>query len=107
MPRVCTVCTHPDRRAIDVALARGEPNRRIATQLHLTEASVRRHAAAHLPATLVQAQAATETAHGINVVAQLKTINSVTLAILKEARDQRDAETALKAIGRLEAQITL
>ncbi len=48
----CTVCTHPERAAIDRALVAGEPMRRIATAHKLSEPSVRRHKATHLRRTV-------------------------------------------------------
>jgi hypothetical protein len=60
MPRVCTICIHPELAAIDRALIESTPNRRIATRYGLTEAAVRRHAAAHLPSTLALAHQAGE-----------------------------------------------
>ena len=55
MPRVCTICTHAERDAIDRALIEAAPMRRIAAKHSLAETSVRRHAARHLPAMLVLA----------------------------------------------------
>jgi len=48
MSRSCSICTNPQRDAIDAAHQRGESNRRIASQYGLTEASVRRHCASHV-----------------------------------------------------------
>jgi len=55
MPRACTICTHAERDAIDRALVEAAPMRRIAAEHSLAETSVRRHAARHLPTTLVLA----------------------------------------------------
>lgn len=107
MPRVCTVCTHAERGAIDRALATGTPNRRIATQYGLSEASVRRHAAEHLPATLVKAQEAEDVRQALDVVQQLTAINQASLDVLKQARDRHDGELALKAVDRVQKQIEL
>ena len=74
MPRSCTICTHPQREAIDAALAVGEPNRRIAAQYGLSEASVRRHKAEHLPAHLTQAQQAQDVAQADDLLAQLEAL---------------------------------
>jgi len=108
MPQACTVCAHAERRAIDRELVAGHlVNRRIATQRTLSEAAVRRHAANHLPATLVAAAEAEDVRHALDVLAQLKAINGASLAILSEARHQRDPDTALKAIDRIQRQIEL
>src|SRR4051794_26958578 len=55
MSRRCTVCDHPEREALDRALALDTAGfRRIAKRFGLGEASLFRHAVRHLPATLVQ-----------------------------------------------------
>jgi transposase-like protein len=107
MPRTCTVCVHPQRHAIEKALVGGTPNRRIATQHGLSEAAVRRHADAHLPVALVQAQEAQEVAQALDVLQQLRTINGAALTVLRDARIASDGELALKAIDRILKQIEL
>ena len=46
-------------------------------------------------------------AEGLDVVGQLRTINNITLHVLKEARDAKDHDIALKAIDRVQRQIEL
>jgi len=72
MPRRCTVCDHPNREAIDTALVRDESNRRIAAQFSLSESSVRRHKAKHLPKALVKAQGATEATRATDLMGELE-----------------------------------
>ncbi len=43
----------------------------------------------------------------LDVVEQLKTINSASLAILEEARNAREPDLALKAVDRIHKQIEL
>ena len=108
MPRACTTCAHPDRRTIDTELATGHVvNRRIAARTGLAETSVRRHAANHLPATLVAAAEAEDVAHAIDVLGQLRAINAATLAVLADARKRGDGDLALKAVDRVQRQIEL
>ncbi len=71
MPQACTVCTSPQRAAIDAALASGAPNRRIAAQFFVTEQAVRRHKADHLPASLVEAAQAQQASDAIDVMQEL------------------------------------
>jgi hypothetical protein len=61
----------------------------------------------HLPKQLVKAQEQEDVRQAIDVVKQLKTINGATLAILKEARDERNGELALKAVDRIQRQLEL
>jgi hypothetical protein len=46
-------------------------------------------------------------AEGLDVVAQLRAINQVTLQVMKDARDSGDRDMVLKAVDRVERQITL
>ncbi len=107
MPRVCLVCSHPDKNLIDRALVRGEVLRTLAALYRLSEDSLARHKADHLPVTLVKAHEEEDVRRAIDHIAQLKVINRTTIAILREAREQRDPDTALKAIDRIQRQIEL
>jgi hypothetical protein len=107
MPRTCTVCSHPERAAIDRALVAGASLRDIAGQYRVSKSAAERHRADHLPAALVKGKEAQEEAHALDVVKQLKAINAATVAILSEARRAGDPDTALKAIDRIQRQIEL
>lgn len=63
MPRICTACSHPDRAAIDTALAANRgPIRGIARQYRLSPDALERHAKSHLPqAVALSVRAAEET----------------------------------------------
>lgn len=58
MSRVCTICTHPERTAIDKALIAQEPYRSIAEHFQLSPQAVLRHKADHVLADLVAAHEA-------------------------------------------------
>jgi hypothetical protein len=107
MPRTCSICTHPERAAIEAAIVAGTPIRDIALRQHVGVMAVQRHKAEHIPASIAQAQEAREEAQALDVVRQLKAINAATLSILSEARKARDHDTALKAIDRIQRQIEL
>lgn len=74
MGRVCSVCTHPNRVEIDKALVAGESNRAISRRFRVSKDAVLRHAAEHLPATLVKAAEARENAHALDVMAELQRV---------------------------------
>src|SRR3954451_12797559 len=107
MPRVCTICTHPDRPAIDMMLVNGRSLRDIAGRFSISKSALERHRAEHLPATMVKAQEAEDVAHAIDVVKQLKAINTACLAVLGDARKAGDGELVLKAVDRVQRQIEL
>ena len=107
MPRVCTVCAHPDRPAVDQALVNHRSFRNIAERFGLSSQALLRHHDAHLPETLVKAQEQEDVRHAIDHIAQFKAINAATLAILKDARHAGEHDLALKAIDRVQKQIEL
>lgn len=98
MPMPCSVCHHPDRDAIDRHLAQGGLNRRVATAHSLTESSVRRHRANHLPATLLKAHEAAEVSRADDLLAQVQALLDRALAILSRAEEAGDHRTSLSAI---------
>jgi len=111
MPRVCSICTHPQRVAIDRALTEmSDSNRRIASQYDVSERAIRDHKANHLKVRMLKAVEKREDADirtAIDVVGQLKAINGAALSVLKSARDANDGDLALKAIDRIQRQIEL
>jgi hypothetical protein len=54
MPRVCTICTHPARAAIEDGLLAGQSLRAVAGQYLLSKSSLNRHQAGHIPSHLAQ-----------------------------------------------------
>jgi len=72
MPRTCTVCSHPDRPAIDTALIAGEPYRDIARRFRVSKDAVARHKDEHLPAALLTAQEAVEATQADSLLGQLR-----------------------------------
>jgi len=107
MPRTCSICAHPERDAIDKALVAEVPLRTIADRWSVSKSALIRHKEDHLPATMVKAKAVEDVAHAIDVVRQLRTINGAALHVLKDARESRDGNLALKAIDRIQRQIEL
>ena len=99
MPAPCSTCTHVDRDLIDAALAGGAPKRRVATHYALTESTVRRHGARHLPATLARAVNAAEVSRADALLGQVDDLRDRALEILDQAQESGDLRTALSAIG--------
>ena len=112
MPRTCTVCTHPERKAIDKALVSGEAATSVAARYFTKRAklgrmAVQRHKDEHLPATLVKAAEQEDVRHALDVVQQLKAINAASLEVLRNARDASQGGLALAAVDRIQRQIEL
>jgi nanoRNase/pAp phosphatase (c-di-AMP/oligoRNAs hydrolase) len=112
------VCRHPQREAIDKALVAGQPYWDIAGRYGTSKTALQRHKADHLRELVAEArgrQAAHEAALGtavreqetakveqaLDILRQLKAINAASVAILHEARQAGNAETALKAVDRV------
>ena len=55
MARTCTICTHPERAAIDKALVAGQPYRSIAQHFAASADAVLRHKESHLRDRVAQA----------------------------------------------------
>jgi hypothetical protein len=112
MPRICTVCTHEERAAIDKALIEGIAVPQIIARystVHCTigRMALQRHKGDHLPSTLARAHEVEDLTQALDVVKQLKAINAASLDILSDARKAGDGDLALKAIDRIHKQIEL
>ncbi len=90
MPRVCTVCDHPECTAIDKALVAGEANRIVAKRFASSPAAVQRHRANHLPEVLAEAKRRQSASHETHVA-------SVGVAI-----QERDAAAQAHALDVME-----
>ena len=106
MPMTCSICKHPHRDAIDLSLLEGRSLRAIAGQFNVSSSALDRHKD-HLPGTLAKAHEAHEATSAGTLLTRLKTLNTETLAILKETRAAGDHDLALKAIARVEKQLEL
>ena len=103
MPRVCTVCSHPQSATINEALVADMSNRRIAAQFSVSEQAVRRHKDDHVPSILVKSAQAREIAHADHLLAEANRLYQVATAIMEKHQAEKP-DTALRAIqtaGRL------
>ena len=108
MPRLCTICTHPQREEIDKALVEGKlPNTTISSLFGVTEAALRRHKANHLPEQLVKAKGAKEASQAEDLLDQVKGLRNKAYAILVKAEEKSDLRTALSAIKEARACLEL
>ena len=107
MPWTCSVCGHPERTSIDGALVRRTPYRGITRRFGVGKDALSRHLNDHIAPAVAKIREEEEARGALDVVRQLRAINSASLGILKEARDRRDADTALKAVDRVLKQLEL
>ncbi len=108
MPRTCTICTHPERAAIDrVLVATASPIRDIAGRHELSKSAVWRHGAEHIPETLAKAREAGDVAHADDLLAQVRHLQGRAQSILDAAEQAGDYRSALSAIGQARACLEL
>ena len=107
MPRICTICEHPDREAINRALVGDSSNLSVSSLFGVSESAVRRHKANHLPARLVMAQAAEEVAQADDLLCQMQDLQQRTLAVLEAAESTNQHRTALSAIREARSNLEL
>ena len=99
MPRRCTVCESEKYDEINRMLVEGRTAyRRIASLCDVSEASVRRHATAHLPEALAAAVDAERVANGDDLLRQVRDLQRRAVAILERAEEDGDHRVALGAI---------
>jgi len=96
--QTCTVCVHEAKEAIDQALVAGGSRRTIANQYGVSDAAVGRHRQNHLPATLVKAAEAQESARGGRLLDRVDGLVEKALSVLKDAENTKDGRLALGAI---------
>jgi len=107
MPRVCTVCAHAEREAIDKLLIAGEGLRDIAGRYGLSKSSLERHKANHLPAHLAQAKEAAEVAQADGLLGELRKLQKITLGLLSKAHGAGDLRTALYGVAQARGNLEL
>ena len=123
--RPCTVCAHEERQEIDKALVTGTTHRNVAEQFRLSPSAVYRHKQGHLAARIKRAfeagetrkavelvqhraeERAREVGQAIDIVQQLRAINSATLQVLQAARESEKHSLSLQAVDRVHKQIEL
>lgn len=105
MPRVCTICAHPDRREIETCLVDSVPFRIIASRFGTSSTSLQRHKTEHLPGKIVQAKAAQEIEEADDLLSQVQALRRKSLELLDKAERAGDYRTALAGVKEARACI--
>lgn len=106
--RSCTICTSPDRAAIDGAIAAGTAFRGVARLFRgITADSVGRHAVSHLPVALVTAAEIVETDRAIDLIGKVHGYITHAESILVDAESTGKPTLALAALYRALACINV
>jgi hypothetical protein len=98
MPRVCTVCTHPENKAINAALVAGTPAPRLAALYRVSDDALLRHKEAHLPSIMTKAKSARDVTHADGLLAQVRTLQGKATGLLLKAEGEGDYRTALAGV---------
>lgn len=98
MPRVCTICSHPQRAEIEAAALAGTSNRVIARQFDVHHDAVLRHKGDHLLADLVKAKQAEDVSRATDLLEMATTRDKLALALLSRAERSGDLKTAVSAL---------
>jgi hypothetical protein len=107
MPRTCTICTSPEREAINQALVASEPYRHIAARFGTSTGALQRHKADCLPVVMVKSEQARQVAHADDLISQVKGLRSKAIGILMKAEASGELKTALMGIREARACIEL
>jgi hypothetical protein len=98
LTRVCTICSHEHRDAMEDAFIAGQAKRRIASQHGVSERAVRHHMREHLPELLALARDAERAARADTLLDRIEALHSRTMAILEAVEGTDEHGTALAAI---------
>lgn len=99
MPRVCTICQHKARSAIDKAIISRQSNRSIAAQFAVSRTSVQRHKG-HVSRTIVKAAERREENLGGALLQQMRDLLGEArglLTAMKRKKDYRGAVAGVRA----------
>jgi hypothetical protein len=101
MPKKCTVCTHPEREAIDVALLEAVTYREIQTRFGgLNKSSLCRHKK-HVRAVLVKAEEAKDLTRADSLLEEIGRLRQKAMRIATKAEEMGDLRTALAGVREL------
>ena len=98
MPRVCTICSHPERAEIDRTLVAGEAFRNIAERYGTSATALTRHKKEHVPGHVAKAKEAAQVAAADDLLQQLRALRNKAISILQQAEQAGDFRTALMGI---------
>jgi hypothetical protein len=107
MPRVCSICVHAQREAIDKALVGGSAKRDVSALFRVSEDAVTRHAAAHLPKALAHAHEEREAERADDLLSEARRLKEITMGLLGRAVQANDLRTALVAVREARGNLEL
>jgi hypothetical protein len=107
VPRSCTVCSHDECHAINVALVQRDTYRHIASSFGVSTKALQRHSKDHLPELLLKAKDAADVAEADSLLMRIEGLYKRTEAILEAAEEGKEWGTALAAIRECRGNLEL
>lgn len=107
MPRICTVCAHPDRNDIDAQLVDNAVFRSLAAVYSVSAFALARHKAAHLPATLAKAADAAEAARADDLLGEALRLQQRLERIADKAETAGHWPSAIAALSAVRGYLEL
>jgi hypothetical protein len=107
MPRVCSVCSHPDAVEINEALViEKRSNRTIAKQYGLHYSAVHRHRE-HIPQLLAKSHEAEQATQADELLMEVRRLGAKTLQVLHRAESAGELNTMLRAVREARENVRL
>lgn len=97
MPRICKICTHPDRVEIEKRLVSATPLRETSALFRVSEDSLQRHMQNHLSKAIVKAHERREERLGDNLLAEANRVRAESWRLLALAEAGGDIRAAIGA----------
>lgn len=107
MPQACSICSHPEREAIEKALIDRISLRDIARQFEVSKDAVARHRWKCIKQDLAEVGAERDKHFVWNVLAEMQWLHEEVRSVYKEARDGKDHKASLQALGEVRQQTKL
>ena len=107
MGGICTICTHPDRDAIDLAIVSGVSQRATARQWCVSRDAVQRHALRHVSPALAAMQAEREREGATSLLNRVENLIGRTEKLLEAAEQDGKVSAALAAVRELRGLLEL
>lgn len=105
--RVCTICEHPERDAIDAELTRVESSYSIAARFDVSASAVQRHAKRHLSPALAVMQTAGQAESRATLLDRVEGLIARAEAMFAVASGEGKASQALDLLKELRLQLEL
>lgn len=101
VPRRCTICIHKKRNEIENVLIENQPFRAIASQFGVSHKSLQRHKKnGHIAKSLIKAHEINKIVNADDLVVKILHLQKETLIVLSEAKEVKDHNTILSAVGK-------